>query len=223
MKRQLIDLLKQNQTLLFITAWFFNLFNLSHKIILRKNTFVYKGSFIKNIRYRIKGQNNIIIIHPETRLRNCLFYINGNNCKIEVGKHCILANTQFWIEDDLGSISIGCNTTFEEVHIAATEGNSISIGNDCMLSSNIQIRNGDSHTILDLNSQQRINKGKNITIGDHVWLGEGVKILKGAQIKSNSIIGTGSILSNLVVENNCIYAGIPAKKIKENITWKRER
>lgn len=92
-----------------------------------------------------------------------------------------------------------------------------------MLSSNIQIRNGDSHTILDLNSQQRINNGKNISIGDHVWLGEGVKILKGAQIKSNSIIGTGSILSNLVVEKNCIYAGIPAKKIKENITWERKR
>lgn len=223
MKQRLIELMKKNTTILFITAWLFNLFHLSHKIILSKNRFDYKGSFLKKVVCKIKGQKNIIIIHPETRLRNCLFFINGNNCKIEIGKHCILANTQFWIEDDFGSISIGSFSTCEGAHIAATEGKSISIGNDCMLSSNIQIRNGDSHTILNFNNNKRINRGKDIKIEDHVWLGEGVKILKGSQIKSNSIIGTGSIVANLEVESNCIYVGVPIKKIKENISWKRER
>lgn len=223
MKRKIIYFLKQKETFLFITAWLFNLFNLSHKILRRKNRVDYKGSFLKKIVLNINGINNVILIHPETRLRNCFFYIKGNNCKIEIGKHCILANTQFWIEDDFGLISIGSYITCEGAHIAATEGKSISIGNDCMLSSNIQIRNGDSHAILNLNNHDRVNRAKDIKIENHVWLGEGVKILKGTQIKSNSIIGTGSIVSNVVVESNSIYAGVPAKKLNENITWKRER
>lgn len=178
---------------------------------------------MKKIKYKIKGSGNIIIIHPETRLSSCLLFIKGSNCKIEIGKHCILANTQLWIEDDLGIISIGSNTTCEGAHIAVTEGKSITIGNDCMLSSNIQLRNGDSHSILDLsNKKHRINNAKDTTIEDHVWIGEGVRILKGALIKSNSIVGTGSVVTN-VVENNSIYAGNPAKKIKENIIWDRKR
>ena len=222
MKRKLINLLKHNQILLFTVSWIYNLFNLSHRILHGGNKFIYKGSFLKKNEFKIYGSGNLIIIHAETRLQNCLLFIKGSNCRIEIGKHCILANTQFWIEDDLGSISIGSNNTFEGAHIAATEGKSIFIGNDCMLSSNIQIRNGDSHSILDINKNQRINNAKDTIIENHVWIGEGVKVLKGALIKSNSIVGTGSIVTN-VVESNSIYAGVPAKKIKGNITWIRER
>jgi len=59
-------------------------------------------------------------------------------------------------------------------------------------------------------------------IGNHVWLGADVKVLKGAIINDGAIIGTGSLVSG-TVDANCIYAGIPAKKVKEHVSWRRDR
>ena len=155
-------------------------------------------------------------------MNNCLIYIKGNNCKIDVDKHCVINKTEFWIEDDFSSINIGSKTTIESAHIASTEGKTISIGNECMFSTNIQIRNGDSHSIYDKTSQVRINKANSVLIKDYVWLGSDVKVLKGTTINENSVIGSGSIVTNNVSPNS-IYVGSPAKNVNKNIYWNRER
>jgi len=91
-----------------------------------------------------------------------------------------------------------------------------------MLAYDIEIRTGDSHSIIDLNTHNRINYAQNVKIGNHVWLCADVKILKGVTIGKNSIIGTGSIVTKSIPDN-CIAAGIPAKVIHNNVTWKRPR
>jgi acetyltransferase-like isoleucine patch superfamily enzyme len=73
-----------------------------------------------------------------------------------------------------------------------------------------------------METKQRINSAKDIQIGDHVWLGADAKIMKGSMIEDNAIIATGAIITNHV-ESNSIYAGVPARKVKEDIFWKRER
>lgn len=163
------------------------------------------------------------MIHPENRLSNCLLHISGNNCKIIVDQHCILSNVELWIEDEGGVIQIGYRTTMEGGHIAATEGQAISIGEDCMFSHRIEIRNGDSHAIFDSKTKQRINVAESIIIGNHVWLGADAKILKGAIVGDNSVVTTGAIIASKCEDSNAIYGGIPAKKIKEDIAWIRER
>lgn len=52
-----------------------------------------------------------------------------------------------------------------------------------------------------------------ITIGDDVWVGAGVKILSGVSIGNRCIIAAGSVVTKNCDENS-IYGGIPAKKIK---------
>lgn len=59
-------------------------------------------------------------------------------------------------------------------------------------------------------------------IGNHVWLGLNTSILKGVRIGNNSAVGNGTILTKNVA-NNTIVAGNPARRIKENINWDRER
>jgi acetyltransferase-like isoleucine patch superfamily enzyme len=95
-------------------------------------------------------------------------------------------------------------------HIAVTEGKTINIGEVCMFSSNIQIRSGDSHPIVDLTSQLKLNKAESVSIGNQVWLGNDSKILKGVT-EDDVMIATGAIVSTNCTQQNAIYAGIPAR------------
>ena len=52
-------------------------------------------------------------------------------------------------------------------------------------------------------------------INENVLVGMGAIIMDNAQIGSNSIIAAGSVvLENTIVEPGSIYAGVPAKKVK---------
>lgn len=54
------------------------------------------------------------------------------------------------------------------------------------------------------------------TIGDNVLIGMGAIVMDGCVVESNSIVAAGSVLlENTHVESCTIYAGIPAKKVKD--------
>ena len=54
------------------------------------------------------------------------------------------------------------------------------------------------------------------TIHDNVLIGMGAIVMDMAQVHSNTIIAAGAIVTeNMVCEAGSIYAGIPAKKLKE--------
>jgi carbonic anhydrase/acetyltransferase-like protein (isoleucine patch superfamily) len=69
--------------------------------------------------------------------------------------------------------------------------------------------------------------GNNVSIGhnaivhgcvidDNVLVGMGAIVMDNAHIGSNSIIAAGAVvLENTIVESGTIYAGIPAKKVKD--------
>lgn len=134
-----------------------------------------------------------------------------------------MSNTSFVIEDDSGSIVIGKDFTMEGGEIAATEGESITIGEDCMFSSDVEIRNGDSHVILVKETGKRTNYAKPIIIGNHVWLTAHVRVLKGSVIPDECIVGNSSVLSGKFDIPNSVFAGNPAKQVKTGMTWNRFR
>ena len=54
------------------------------------------------------------------------------------------------------------------------------------------------------------------TIKDNVLIGMGAIVMDDVVIESNSIIGAGAIVTKGThVESGCVYAGTPAKKLKE--------
>ncbi|CAH0530960.1 Galactoside O-acetyltransferase [Allocatenococcus thiocycli] len=55
---------------------------------------------------------------------------------------------------------------------------------------------------------------KPIIIKDNVWIGAGSIIIQGVTIAEGSVIGAGSIVTN-DTEPFSVYAGVPAKKIKD--------
>ena len=84
------------------------------------------------------------------------------------------------------------------------------------------MRTADPHLIYDCDTFERINSSKSILIGDHVWLGQNALILKGAAIGSGSILSAAAVLAGKNVSSNTIYAGNPARKIKEGIFFSGE-
>lgn len=121
----------------------------------------------------------------------------------------------------------------------ATVVGQVTMGDDCSVWFNAVVR-GDVHTIT-IGNKVNIQDGavihctykkaatfigNNVSIGhnalvhgctvkDNVLIGMGAIVMDHAIIESGSIIAAGSVvLENTHVESGCIYAGIPAKKVK---------
>lgn len=95
---------------------------------------------------------------------------------------------------------------YEEIHI----------GKGTIISSNCYITDSDQHFVVEKNVKKV--KTKPIKIGRNVWIGRNVIILKGVEIGDNSIVGAGSVVTKSIPPNT-MFAGNPAIKIKENISW----
>lgn len=190
------------------------------------NSFSFSKSVsFTNTKIDVLGNSNKIIISEHCSFRNVTFFIRGNNNLIRIFPNVnFYRGGYFWIEDDGCAIEIGKNTSVEDAHIAATEpGSKICIGEDCMFAYDIDIRTGDSHSIMDSKTNRRINYSRNITIRDHVWVAAHCTILKGVDLMRNSVIATRSVVTESFNQEGVIIGGSPAKVLKENIFWDRRR
>lgn len=170
----------------------------------------------------IKGENNHVVIEKGTIIRDCLIRVVGNNCRIVIGENCSIRKGELWVEDDNCLLKIGKKTTVEHAHFAVTENHSVmEVGEDCMFAKEIEVRTGDSHPIFDENNI-RLNPPKNVVIGNHVWVGNKAIILKGVDLGDGVIIAGGSVVTKSF-EQKTLAGGNPAKVLKENVTWARDR
>lgn len=173
----------------------------------------------------IQGTGNLIQISPGCILSDTAVRIRGSGNSLVFEENCNVGKgCSFWMEGDHISITIGAGTTFtQHVHFNAQEdGTSITVGRDCMFSNNIIVRTSDSHPIYDKATKQRINAPRAVVIGNHVWIAPNTKIMKGAEIGDGSIIGSDSMVTKRVPEN-ALAVGHPARVVKENIEWTREK
>lgn len=188
----------------------------------RHNKVISKG-LLKKCKITFRGKNNIVEIHDGAMLKNCIMNISGNNNRIVFGANSYAHFADICTEDDGNNIEIGTHTDMcGQIHLAAIEGTSIIIGDDCLFSSKIVFRTGDSHSILDMNGN-RTNPSANIIIGNHVWVGHRVLINKGVEIGSDNIIGTAAVVTKSIPQTNSVIAGIPAKVVKSEVNWDKQR
>lgn len=88
----------------------------------------------------------------------------------------------------------------------------IKIGNNIRFGPNVRLlAAGHDHTKLDLP-----DVAEKIIIKDNVWIGGNVIITKGVIIEEGTVVAAGAVVTKSTVPYG-IYAGIPAKKIKDRI------
>lgn len=95
----------------------------------------------------------------------------------------------------------------------------ISFGKDCMLGWNIQIIDGNAHTVIERGEKKRGNC--RIVVGNHVWIGAEVKIGRSVTVGDDCIIAFGSTVTGGKFPERSLIGGYPAKKIKEGVNWEK--
>lgn len=125
---------------------------------------------------------------------------------------CVFYGQEFWINDfHLGNYSfINKNCTFSGF---GTEGSLVDIGDNVMVGHNV-IFCCVSHKIGNAKHRAGDHICKPIYVGNGCWIGAGVIILPGVTIGHGCVIAAGSVVTKNC-DCNCLYAGVPAKKIKD--------
>lgn len=131
------------------------------------------------------------------------------------GSNCFIAPNATLV----GDIVCGDDCSFWFNAVVRGDVNTIRIGNKV----NIQ----DGAVIHCTYKKTKTVLGNNVSIGhnaivhgclvhDNVLIGMGAIVMDNCEIGSNSIIAAGAVLTEgTIVPSGCIYAGVPAKKVKD--------
>jgi len=188
------------------------------------NTLDIAGSArLRNVAIRFEGSDNRVVVAPGVRLRGVSLLLKGSRQTIRIEEDAKIDDDSHLIaRDDDSRIEVGPATTVERARLIALGGTRVRLGADCMLAYDVELRSGDSHSVLDAASGERLNPAADIEVADHVWLGARVTVLKGSRIGSDSVVGCGSIVRG-DFEPGVALAGVPARVVRRGITWSRER
>ena len=138
-----------------------------------------------------------------------------NGIAPKIGDNCFIAPNATLV----GDVECGTDCSFWFNSVVRGDVNSIKLGNKV----NIQ----DGAVIHCTYKKTKTVLGNNVSVGhnaivhgclvhDNVLIGMGAIIMDNCEIGSNTIIAAGAVLTEgTIVPSGCIYAGVPAKKIKD--------
>jgi carbonic anhydrase/acetyltransferase-like protein (isoleucine patch superfamily) len=133
----------------------------------------------------------------------------------QMGENCFLAENAVII----GDIVMGSNCSVWFGVVLRGDVNYIKIGDNVNIQDNAVIHGTFEKCATNIGNNVSIAHGAIVhgcTIHDNVLIGMNAVVLDDAVIQSNSIVAAGAVVTKgTVVESGSIFAGSPAKKIKE--------
>ncbi len=131
------------------------------------------------------------------------------------GKGCFIADNATLTGDVI--MGDDCSVWFNAV--VRGDVHSIRIGNNVNIQDGVIIHCTYQKAPVSIGNNVSIAHGAIIhgcTIHDNVLIGMGAIIMDGAVIEKNSVVAAGALVSkNMLVPSGTVFAGVPAKKIKE--------
>ena len=89
----------------------------------------------------------------------------------------------------------------------------VHIGHNVMIGPNTLITTV-GHPLSPQKRREYMAQAAPVTIGNDVWIGGNVTILPGVTIGNNVVVAAGAVVTH-DVPDNCLVAGVPARKIKD--------
>jgi acetyltransferase-like isoleucine patch superfamily enzyme len=178
----------------------------------------------------ITGDDNTIIIGDAPRGTSIKAVINGSRNRVTIGSDSRCRALQLRIGNHIHAhetlFEIGEKFSSEDDcrFLLYNSGNRLTIGNDCMFSNSIIVRCGESpHLIFDNLTGEYLDISEGVHIGHHVWVGERSYITKHCSLPDDCILAACSVATKRFTETHCAIGGNPAKVIRRNVKWIRNR
>jgi acetyltransferase-like isoleucine patch superfamily enzyme len=144
------------------------------------------------------GNNSACVITERSIQESKLkIHLWGNHCFFYWGPNSYSNGTRFDIQGNSKHIIVRGKSAFSDGTWAA---------------------NSDMHPIHDLATGNILNRQVDMIFEDHILVGRDAGILCAERIGHDSVIGAKSLVKKSVGACSC-WAGIPARKIRDNITW----
>lgn len=211
-------------------AYLYKMFYKNNQIICVSNGISKKKFFIKGLKVRFKGDNSRLILHEPFVFQRSKIIVR-NNCTIEIAENAEIRKLVTTKMHDNSVLKIGKNFYCGslKIYLHDDPNNSIIIGDNCMISTDVLLRPSDAHPVHS-SDNTRINPPQPIEIKNHVWIGMNCMVLKGSYIPENAILSAGSIYTRksfqpdneeeVIGLNGRIFMGNPAKCVKHgDFTW----
>ena len=138
-----------------------------------------------------------------------------NGVEPKLGENCFVASNATIV----GDVIAGNDCSFWFNAVVRGDVNSIRLGNK------VNIQDG---AVLHCTYQKtKVSLGNNVSVGhnaivhgctvhDNVLIGMGAIVMDNVEIGSNTIIAAGAVVTEgTKVPSGCIFAGVPAKKVKD--------
>ena len=133
----------------------------------------------------------------------------------KIGENCFLAENATII----GEVVMGVNCSVWFNAVVRGDVTHIHIGNNVNIQDGVTIHGTYKKAAVEIGNNVSIAHNATVhgcTIQDNVLIGMGSIIMDHAIIESNSIIAAGALVpKGTIVESGSVYAGVPAKKIKD--------
>lgn len=131
-------------------------------------------------------------------------------------------NVHVTFRGEAGLVLLGAGVTSNRTNFLAEgpEG-AILVGDDAMFATGTTIRTSDSHAIIEIGSRAQINPPEPVLIEPHVWLGQDAIVMKGVRVGAGSIVAGRAVVTRDVATRTLV-AGVPARVLRENVTWTRQ-
>ncbi|QBY49680.1 acyltransferase [Cupriavidus oxalaticus] len=188
----------------------------------RLSLFSSARTFAEKVNFHGEGALTLIV-EFWARISNLNINVSAGDLTLFVGPYSGISNLVVQSFDRGGWICFGAGNTVNTGNILVQgDGAGVFFWHDCMFSTNFHVRASDSHGIFSYDTRTRINHDASIRVGDHSWVGRSVMISKGVWAEDDIVFGQGAVVSGKL-SGSSIYAGVPARKVRENVTWERAR
>lgn len=156
----------------------------------------------------LKNKNNIFYVGENSSISGTTFITNGNSDFIIIGEGVCTVNDNFW----------GTGMSSGKI------SNGIVIGDHCLIATQVVIRASDNHPLIDLATQQQVNKSLSaIFVEPYCWIGQRASILKNVHIGACSILAFSAVVTKPASQFSML-SGVPARpKSLDGKLWLRNR